>query len=282
VPLYLYDLPNGVLGALFIVGWVAAGVGGQAIFQQVCGVSFSDGDRSLATAILAVMATVNSLLLAFTAVAVWEAYGHATQTVNAEASTVGQLSRDLAAFGTDHSSQALERLKDYAHEVIKREWPAMRRDETSETTWHAFELMFMAVSALQPTTPREMALMPEIWARTNELFELRRARLGATHEQVPHTLWIAVFSGTLLTLLPTFVLPRTRFSQTAIVMLSLSMGLMFFFIVAMDRPFVGRESVSPEPFESALHNAEIWDSQASGTKNGLAKSANRDNPGSRE
>lgn len=259
MPLYLYDLPNGVLGTLFIVGWVAAGVGGQAIFQRLCGVSFSDGDKSLATSILAVIATVNSLLLAFTAIAVWEAYSHATHTVNGEATTMGQLSRDLAAFGTVQSAQAEERLKDYAHEVIELEWPAMRRNEADGLSGHAFELLFIAVSDLQPTTPREMALMPEIWTQTNELVKFRRDRLEATQDQVPGTLWIVVFSGTLLTLLPTYVLPRTRFSQAAIVMLSLSMGLMFFFIAAMDRPFAGAESLGPEPFESALHNAELWE-----------------------
>ncbi len=259
MPLFLYDLSNGVLGALFAVGWMTAGVGGQAVFQRLCGVSFSETDKSLATAVLAVIATINSLLLAFTAVAVWEAYSEATRAVSGEASAMGELGRDLATFGTPPALQARERLKDYAEVVIEQEWPAMRREEQSTLARHAFDRMFRTVGELQPTTPREVALMPEIWARTNELVKLRRDRLGTVKDQVPETLWTVVFLGTLLTLLPTYVLPRSRFSQSAIAMLSLSTGLMFFFIVAMDRPFAGKESVSPEPFESMLQDMAAWD-----------------------
>lgn len=264
MPLFLYDLSNSVLGAIFTIGWMAAGVGGQAIFQRVCRVTFSDGDKSLATAILAVIATVNSLLLAFTAIAVWEAYSDATQAVSGEASAISELSRDLATFGSPASLHARERLQDYARVVIDQEWPAMRQEKQSTAARDAFDRMFRAVGEVQPVTPREAALLPEIWARTNELVKLRRDRLGTIKDQVPDTLWTVVFLGTLLTLLPTYVLPRTRFSQSAIAMLALSMGLMFFFIVAMDRPFSGKESISPEPFESTLEDMVSWDA-ASGS-----------------
>ena len=44
--------------------------------------------------------------------------------------------------------------------------------------------------------------------------------------------------------------------------LALSIGLVFYLIAAMDRPFAGKESISPAPFLSALTNMERWDARS--------------------
>jgi hypothetical protein len=36
--------------------------------------------------------------------------------------------------------------------------------------------------------------------------------------------------------------------------------LVFFLVVAMDRRFAGKESISPAPFEVAIGNMQEWDS----------------------
>ncbi len=259
MPLFLYDMPNWAIGLLFTMGWAALGWGGYVLLHRLRPLNVAEGDRNLAIALLAVVATVNSLLLAFAAIAVWQTYSDAGDAVSAEATAMGQLSRDLAIYDTEPSHQAREQLKAYARMVVDQEWPAMRRDEPDEDAWLALDQLFRAIGKMQPATPREQALMPEIWARTNELVKFRRDRLGSADDQVPGTLWIVVVLGTVLTLLPTYVLPRTRFNEVAIGMLSFSMGLMFFFIAAMDRPFAGQEGIGPQPFESMLRNMALWD-----------------------
>lgn len=261
MPLWLYELPNWLLGALITLGWVAIGVGGHALCHKFLRVSFSEPDKNLAIALLAVVATVNSLLLAFSAVSVWEAFGSADKAVRSEATTIAELGRDLAVFGSAESRQARERLKAYARAVVTKEWPAMQNEQTSLPTWDAFDGLFRAVGDMRPATLHEMALMPEIWARINELVKFRYSRLEAGQGQVPGTLWAVVFLGTLLTLVPTYVLPRTAFNRTAIGLLSLTMGLVFFFVAAMDRPFVGKESVASASIEMSLRNMERWDAR---------------------
>ena len=132
----------------------------------------------------------------------------------------------------------------------------------SASSRQRFDSVFGAVGQLQPATPRQTALMPEIWSRVNEMVKLRRERLEASQAQVPSTLWIAVLVGTLLSLAPTYVLPCTAFNRLAIAMLSLSIGLVFFFVAAMDRPFAGAESIGPEPFERSLAAMARWDTEA--------------------
>ena len=56
-----------------------------------------------------------------------------------------------------------------------------------------------------------------------------------------------------------FYLPLTRFNGIMVAALAMSLGLVLFFLIALDRPFAGRESVSPQPFLGALENMDHWD-----------------------
>lgn len=258
MPAVLYELPNGMLGLLICGSWVLIGVGGFLAFHRVCRASFAEGEKNLAVALLAVVATVNSLLLAFSAISVWESYGSADKAVRGEAVTIGALARNLSVFDTHPAREARDLLGTYTHVVLDDEWQAMRHGEKSEAAWMAFEQVFGAIGHLNPQNAHENALMPEIWELTNELLKYRRERLYASQAEVPQTLWIVVVAGTLLTIVTTYVFPRTAFNTVAVGLLSLSLGLVFFFIVAMDRPFCGSEGIGPAPFESALRKMQAW------------------------
>ena len=74
----------------------------------------------------------------------------------------------------------------------------------------------------------------------------------------------------MLSLLTTSVLEQIRFHLTMIGILAISIELVFYFIAAMDRPFAGKESVSPAPFQSAPDNMARWDSRGENNRSSLA------------
>lgn len=217
MPASLYDLPNGLLGAIISGLAVVIALAAYAAFRRTVRTEFTADDRALAMAVLAVVATVNSLLLAFSAVSVWEAFGAAEEAVVHEGDSIGELARDLAVYDSAESRRAREVLR------------------------------------------QRQALLPEIWARTNELLAHRRDRLYTIQSEVPGTLWTVVLAGCVLTVLTTFVVPATRFNVAMIAALAFSLGLVCFFIIAMDRPFAGQENIGPGPFVSALENMRRWD-----------------------
>lgn len=223
MPLFLYDLPNWLLGITVVGATTAAAFPLYFLARRIIGFEFSEAQKGLAMAILAVVATVNSLLLAFSAVSVWDSFHSADEAVADEANTVGALARDLAVFNTPKSDHARALLRDYTKMFITDEWPQMQRGQASLDTWNAFDDTFVAASALDVTTIKEETMMGEIFQRTNELLKQRRTRLYTAESEVPSTLWAVVFMGT------------------------------------MDRPFAGTESISPAPFQSALDNMERWD-----------------------
>lgn len=262
MPIALYSLHNLLLGVLICGSWGLTGVAGYLVFHRLCRAVFTESERGLALALLGVVATLNSLLLAFAAVSVWDSYKEAEQAVRGEAVTLGALERDLAIFNTAESLNARGLLRAYGESLLEKEWPTMQRAQPSDATWTAFDRMFRAVGSLDPAAPREAALMREIWTRADELVKYRRERLYATEVHVPFLLWSVIAIGTLLTITTTYVFPRTVFSTTAVGLLSVSLGLVFFFIVAMDRPFAGTESIGPAPIVSALSKMDRWNEEA--------------------
>jgi hypothetical protein len=256
---FLYDLPNWAMGATVTSLVTALALGSYLLFRRLHGGAFSEEEQSVAMSMLGVVATINSLLLAFSAVSVWESFSTAEETVLHEADTIGQLARDLAVFGSEGSRRSRMLLREYVETVVREEWETMRDGHASDAAWAKNDEFFYSIGALDAETPRHAALLPEIWGRVNEMVGHRRDRLNISQAEVPATLWAVVLAGTVLTMLTTFVLPPTRFNVAMITALSVTIGLVFFFILAMDRPFAGEESISPEPFESALANMTRWD-----------------------
>ena len=257
----LYDLPNWLVGLLVSGSAIALSLGAYFLFLRASKTEFTDDDRNRALAVLAVVATINSLLLAFSAVSVWESFGAAEEAVVREADTVGELARDLSVFDSEESRRARTQLREYSRLVIDKEWIDMRTGGASEEAWRAVDNLFRTIGTIEPDTPKRVALLPEMWARTNELLGHRRDRLFMSQAEVPETLWAVVLAGTALTLMTLFVLPPTRFNIAMIGALGFAIGLVFYFIIAMDRPFAGEESISPAPFQSAIDSMQRWDDE---------------------
>lgn len=256
---FLYSLSHWAAGIIVVSAVLIGTAVTYAIARRIYDPPLSDNDRSVVLAFVPTIATVQSLLLAFSAVSVWEGFSTAHSAVMTEANIVGQMARDLSSFETEDAARARALLRAYAKNVIDEEWPEMASGIQARASWDAFDAFFRGVAKLDPDTPRRQALMPEIWARTNQLVEARRARLASADAEIPGTLWAVVVAGSILTLAMAFYLPLTRFNGIMVGALAASLGLVFFFLIALDRPFAGRESVSPQPLLSAIDNIDRWD-----------------------
>ena len=152
--LYLYGLPNWLLGVVVIGVTILLSYLLYFLVYRFFKPDFSEDNKSVAMAVLGVVATINSLLLAFSAVSVWESFGSAEEAVVNEANTVGALARDLAVFGSPEAAGARAMLRQYAEMVIADEWPTMQRGEADVKTWTLFDQTFLAIATLDVETTR--------------------------------------------------------------------------------------------------------------------------------
>ncbi|KVD75553.1 DUF4239 domain-containing protein [Burkholderia ubonensis] len=257
--LFLYNIPAAAMGALIVTATLAAALLGYAAFRRVLPARIDAEQRGMIVAMLSAVTTINSLLVAFSAVSVWSSYQAATDTVAAEAACATELSRDLAAFrvagtGTGAGADAARRaLADYLARVVDDEWPQMqqhgRADPRAEA---AFDRMFAAINRVTPADERERVLLAQAMARANEMVKYRQARLQNLESAMPGTLWAVMLVSSSLSLLLLYALPGTRFNVGLVSIWAVTLGLAFFFVLAVDRPFAGEVSVSAAPIRRAL------------------------------
>jgi hypothetical protein len=264
--LFLYDLPNPVLCVVIAGFTVAVSLAGYLLFHRVVKFSISDDERALALTVLPIVATIQALLLAFSAVSAWESYLTAEQSVTEEANVVTGLARDLAVFDSQESLQARVVLKAYAQSVVDEDWPLLQRGAQPEPGWDRFDAFVRALGAMSPDTPKREALMPQIWSQADKIVTFRRSRIFESQTSITGTLWLVVLAGTIVTILLTYVLPLNRFNVAMIGALAFAIGLVFFFVVAMDLPFAGSESLDPAPFTEAIQDIDRWDRVSAGSR----------------
>ncbi|MEK7886173.1 hypothetical protein AAB992_03555 [Burkholderia contaminans] len=251
--LFLYNWPSWLMGLFIVIATVSAALGAYALFRCILPVDLLPEQRAMAITMVSVITTINSLLIAFSAISVWDAYNGAEHTVEAEATAAGELSRDLAAFGDPVADAARDALRAYLDDVVRDEWPKMQQQASADAQAAArFDRLFDLANRIEPRSERQRVLLGEVLARANEMAKHREQRLLTLDAAMPVTLWGVVVLTSVLSFLLLYLLPGTRFHIALVTSWALTLGLAFFFVLAVDRPFAGEVSVKPEPLRAIV------------------------------
>lgn len=261
--LWIYNLPEWAAGIIIVSFTVLMALGGHRLGHRLFSEKGTGVRSSLVSEVFSAVVLVLSLLIAFMSVTVWDAYSKAEVSLEHEASIAGELSRDLSIIGSPRALATREALRAYLRMIVDVEWPSMARGRESIEAAHAFNRVFRLAGRIEVNQLHEQVLLGEIWNRTNELNTYRRGRLDTLKSAVPDVLWVVIFAGMLISFVLFFDQPVNRFSQFLLAAYALSIGLILFFIIAMDRPFSGKEAISSKPFKSALESMHRWDTEKS-------------------
>ncbi len=255
----LYRMSHWSMGSVVVGLTAGASLAIYAAFHKLRRRKPNSEEAALGPAFAGIIATVTSLLLAFTAVSVWEAFKAADGAVVSEATSATMLARDLASIHSPEAHEAREVLRDYLHAVVDKEWSQLETGGQSQEARGLLDDLFRAIAKIEPKNKAQEGASYEVWSKLNEIAKYRRERLISSRSRVPPTLWAVVILGTVLTVLCACYVPPSPFGWFMMTALSTSFGLVFFFIVAMERPYSGLESVQPEAMVETLSNMEFWD-----------------------
>jgi len=251
--LFLYNLPSAEMGALIVAATLIVALAGYALIRSFFPVRLDAEQRGMTIAMMSAVTTINSLLVAFSAISVWSSYQAASDNVAAEAACATELSHDLAAFHAGQAYTARHDLGVYLQRVVRDEWPLMQQHASSDAgTEAAFDSMFAAVNQIEPSGDREHVLLSEVLTRVNEMVKYRQRRLQDLDSAMPVTLWGVMLLASGMSLVLLYALPGTRFNVVLVSIWAITLGLAFFFVLAVDRPFAGEVSVGSEPMQRAL------------------------------
>jgi hypothetical protein len=235
-----------VLGATLLIC-----VGGHRLVRRLFLKTDSREETKLADAVMGVVASFIGIMLAFSAVQVWEDYGTADRAVAQEASAISELYRDLAVYGDDTLASRAA-VKTYVHAVLEDEWPRLARGEPGPKAVAGLIALYREVAKIQPNSSRDVVIYGEVFKKLNEVTEHRRARMISARSALPDLFWIVVVIGSGIIVAYTFVYPATRQNSLIIAGLAVSLGLIFMFILDVDHPFAGPYSVDHREMSDLL------------------------------
>ena len=250
---WIYDLPHwagAVLFSVVFVGITSLGVVLMRSWVRRHAADQPDWNGMIST-ILSAYCVFYGITLALIAVSTYQNFAAADSAVAREAASLGTLYRNVSGYPEPIRGELQDILRDYSEYVIEDAWPAQQRGEIPEGGTVKVTFFQEKLLSFQPETRSEGILHAATIAQFDSFVENRRERLYRVTTGLPAALWFVVIVGAPLNAALTwlFDIKRLIVHLTVAGILSLFVALLVFLIVAMDNPFRGAVSITPEAFE---------------------------------
>ena len=250
---WVYNLPTWLFAMLTIAVTVAVGLAGLFVtrkwVRRIHGDDHSHND--VVGFYLGAVCVFYGITLGLLAVATWQNFTDVETRVGEEAAATGVLFRDVSGFPEPYRAQLRSDIRAYTREVIDVAWALQRQGIVPESEGKILTAIEIHLEGFEPQTEGQKALYSQAYAGFNRLADLRGRRLQSVRAGLSGPLWAVVLAGAFLSIAVTwfFHMKSQGMHFWMTVMLSALLGLLIFLLGALDSPFRGEISVSPQPFE---------------------------------
>jgi len=204
----------------------------------------------------ATIGVLYAVLLAFAVVVVWEKFSECEGVVAQEAGAAASLYRLADGLDQDAGARLHDQLTIYLKSAIADEWPALAQGRASRDTTKALNELYQPVLAFKPADLHGNQLLAEVLHQLDQLTDARRALVVAAPGVVPSVLWIALFSGAVVTICFTFFFGTENLRAQALMTGALGFliwsGMLI--IITIDHPFIGAVQVTPEALVAVMED----------------------------
>jgi Protein of unknown function (DUF4239) len=247
---WIYNNPTWLWGTILVVLVTSIASGGLLVFHRLVHVSLRRAHNDLAGFTIAIISVLYAVLLAFIAIATWESFSKASDIVENESDYVGGMYLDTAGLPDAKGQEIRDALEKYVSVVIDQEWPIQREGKTPTQGWKPLRDLATAIATIHPQNSGETVIEAELLKSWNQVYDARSARLSAVQGHIPGVIWCIVCFGAAITIAYTYLFGFESFgmhmAMTATV--AATLALVIVMIIALDWPFRGQISVSPDPF----------------------------------
>lgn len=253
---WIYSTPTWEWGTIIVVISTMISCIGLVLFQKLVPARLRRVDNDVVSGTMAIVGVAYAVLIAFIAVATWQAFTDADKSTDAEASRVANLYRDVEGLRSDKAGPIRDLVKDYVANVIHIEWPEQQHGRNSRAGRLDIERIHEIVMSFVPENPRETVIQGEFLRVLNELYSARRTRQLAAQAAIPGVIWGIIILGTIFTIAYSYLFNvedrRVHLVMTG--MVASSMALVIVLVIALDRPFRGELSISTDAYVNALQS----------------------------
>ena len=240
---FFYSMPIWLATIVVLGVALAIGLGTSIGIQRLFRIRSTAEEKEVAVNLMQVVAAYVGIMIAFAGVQVWQDFSDAKAAVAHEAATASQLYQDLTIFGSGDSPGA-GRPAALCRQHHPRRMAAAGRRKRQRSDRSRAAAGFRRGRQAQPGRQSRRSIYEEMLEKLNDLVDFRHDRIVESQAGIPLILWTIGLVGSLLTVAYSSAFTPTRFNVLAIAGISLTLGLVFLFILTVDHPFKGEFSVS--------------------------------------
>jgi len=257
---WIYDHPTSKIGALFALVFVLVTWAATLVLRHFLHPWFHRDRRAneMVGFVLSSFSVFYGILLGLIAVAAYQNFGAVGDLITREASSLAALYRDLNGYPQPLRGRLQGELREYTRYEIERDWPEQQRGIVPAEGTHRLRQFTDDLLGFEPQLMRDEIVHAETLRQVNNYMDQRRSRLNSVTVGIPPVLWWVVGIGALLGVLLTAMLDMEIHVHLILGgALSLFLGLVIFLIAAMDNPFRGEVSVTPDPIRQVYETLMV-------------------------
>jgi Protein of unknown function (DUF4239) len=255
MPEWIYDLPNWQILLLFIVVTIGICWGLILLLRPLMTRWFGDdneGRNSIIDILVAGTGLFYGLLLGLVAVGAYNNYTNADDSATREANAIGVLYRDVSNFPEPLRSELRAEIPHYIDVVVNQEFPSAREGKVLIAATPVATEIQHGIASFAPANFGGQALDDETFRQFGNFIDDRNERLNQMTTGLPGTLWLVLILGALINLALIAMLAIDKLAAHLMFsgLFAAFLSLMIFLIAALDHPFLGQYSISPDAFET--------------------------------
>jgi hypothetical protein len=249
---WVYDLPNWLFELITIILFVGFGVAGLlASRRMIRRVHLQHSYNDIVGFYLAGITVLYGVTLGLLAIGAWTTYTDTEAKVAREAAAVASLYRTVGSMEEPMRSLLQQDIRDYTNRVIQIGWPEQERGIVPVENRVSLDKFRQDFRKWDPKTQADVILEQDVSRDFDTLETSRSIRLDSVTDELPSPLWALIIVGAIICIISTwfFHMQSLKMHLWMTVLFSALIGLMVFMVAALDNPYRGKISVSPEPLE---------------------------------
>jgi hypothetical protein len=202
-------------------------------------------------AMLAILATLVSVLLGLLVSSADDQYRSLEVSVNSEATCIGEIFR-LARGLPPAAAHVLQDLCiDYCDKVVSDEWPAMKRGQMSDSVNQVFENISDAIVQFHPVSVEQESLQSTLLSASSAIGQNRALRIVASRSSWTRRLFPLILTCAVVVLVSSYLYVGRGswlLHSVLVALVAITLGTNIGVISLMTRPFSSEWTIQPEGF----------------------------------
>jgi hypothetical protein len=255
---WIYDLPNSLFALLCIGFFILITVGGFFLFRGFISKHILRGEshNDIVSSIMSSLNALFSITLGLIAIGAWENFNSVDSNVSQEAAVLSALYQNVKSIPSPLGDTLRAELREYARHTIEEAWPLQQKGIVPHGGTERLMRFQSSIMQFTPTTKGENFIFENALNQLARVVELRRFRLQNVSQGFPSSIWLVILVGCLINIviLWLFKAESPRMHIVLMTLFASLLGLLVFLTAAMDNPFRGEFSVSPDAFQIVFDN----------------------------